>query len=71
MPTLTIVAQIHASSDQIEFVKSDLFKLIPVARAEARCVTYDLHQDTEDLRRLSPPAWQQRRARSPNSPSAA
>ena len=35
MPNLTIVAQILARPDQIEFVKPDLFRQIPATRAEA------------------------------------
>lgn len=42
---LTIVANIHAQSDKIELVKTELEKLIPVTRAERGCVQYDLHQD--------------------------
>jgi len=47
MSKLTIVAHITARPDKIEFVKSELMKLIDVTRSEAGCVQYDLHQDNE------------------------
>ena len=45
---LTIIADIHAEPDQIERVRAELEKLIPVTRAEKGCIQYDLHQDNED-----------------------
>ncbi|WNJ19352.1 putative quinol monooxygenase [Pontibacter sp. G13] len=48
MANLTIVAHIRARKDQIDFVKSELEKLIPITRAEPGCINYDLHQDNED-----------------------
>ncbi len=48
MPKLTILANIHAKPDQIETVKAELLKLIPITRAEEGCVQYDLHQDNEN-----------------------
>lgn len=45
MPNLTIVANIKAKPDHLELVKSELLKLIPITRAEAGCLRYDLHQD--------------------------
>ena len=45
---LTIVADIHADPDQIDLVKAELEQLIPVTRAEAGCLQYDLHQNHED-----------------------
>ncbi|GAB5387452.1 MAG: putative quinol monooxygenase [Alphaproteobacteria bacterium] len=48
MPRLTIVANIHAQPDQIELVKSELLKLVPVTRKEDGCINYDLHQDNDD-----------------------
>ncbi|MCA9087889.1 MAG: antibiotic biosynthesis monooxygenase [Planctomycetaceae bacterium] len=45
MANLTIVASITAKADQVEFVKSELFKLVEKTRAEEGCVQYDLHQD--------------------------
>lgn len=45
MPKLTIVASITASADKIALVKAELEKLVPITRAEAGCIQYDLHQD--------------------------
>ena len=49
---LTIVASIHANPDQVELVKAELEKLIPITRAEEGCIQYDLHQDDEDPARF-------------------
>ena len=48
MSKLTIVANIHANPDQIDLVKAELEKLIPITRAEQGCVQYDLHRDNEN-----------------------
>ena len=48
MSKLTIVAHITANPDKVEFVKSELEKLIDLTRAEAGCLQYDLHQDNEN-----------------------
>lgn len=48
MPTITIVADIRANSDQVEFVRAELQKLVPITRAEEGCIQYDLHQDNDD-----------------------
>lgn len=48
MPKLTIIARIKAEPDRIALVKTELGKLIPITRAEAGCLQYDLHQDNED-----------------------
>ncbi|MEM7167053.1 MAG: putative quinol monooxygenase [Planctomycetota bacterium] len=48
MSKLTIVANIRANTDRVELVKAELEKLIPITRAEAGCLQYDLHQDHED-----------------------
>ncbi len=48
MTTLTIVANILAREEKRELVKSELIKLIEPTRAEAGCINYDLHQDTEN-----------------------
>ncbi|MEM9224059.1 MAG: putative quinol monooxygenase [Pseudomonadota bacterium] len=48
MPSLTIVANIHAKADKIELVKNELLKLIATTRAEDGCIQYDLHQDNDD-----------------------
>ncbi|NQZ91529.1 MAG: antibiotic biosynthesis monooxygenase [Moritella sp.] len=46
--TLTIVANIEAKADKIEFVKTELLKLIEPTRLEAGCIQYDLHQDNNN-----------------------
>ena len=48
MSKLTIVANIHAHPDKIDLVKAELQELIPITRAEAGCIQYDLHQDNEN-----------------------
>ncbi|ACJ27901.1 Antibiotic biosynthesis monooxygenase [Shewanella piezotolerans WP3] len=48
MTKLTVVANIIANKDSIDFVKAELIKLIEVTRAEAGCISYDLHQDNEN-----------------------
>ncbi len=48
MAKLTIVANIKAKSGKIDRVKAELEKLIPITRAEAGCINYDLHQDNEN-----------------------
>lgn len=48
MPTLTIVAHIHANSEQVALVKAELEKLVPVTRTEEGCIQYDLHQDKDN-----------------------
>lgn len=48
MPKLTIVANIYANPDQIELVKAELEKLVPITRAETGCIQYDLHRDNEN-----------------------
>ena len=45
MSILTIVANIHANPDQIDLVKGELEKLLPITRREAGCIQYDLHSD--------------------------
>ena len=45
---LTIVARILAKEEKRDLVKSELLKLIPITRAEAGCINYDLHQDNEN-----------------------
>ena len=48
MTKLTIVANIKANPDQIALVKAELEKLLPITRAEAGCINYDLHQDNDN-----------------------
>ena len=45
MTQLTIIANIHANPGQTELVQAELEKLIPITRAEAGCIQYDLHRD--------------------------
>ncbi|MFT7684441.1 MAG: quinol monooxygenase YgiN [Moritella dasanensis] len=45
---LTLVANIEAQADKIEFVKAELLKLIAPTRLEAGCIQYDLHQDNSN-----------------------
>ena len=52
MSKLTIIAHITAKPDQVELVKRELLKLIPITRAEAGCINYDLHQDRENPARF-------------------
>ncbi len=48
MTVLTIVANVVAKADKIEFVKAELLKLIELTRAEPGCINYNLHQDNEN-----------------------
>lgn len=48
MPKLTIVANIHAKPDQVDLVRAELEKLVPITRVEKGCIQYDLHQDNEN-----------------------
>lgn len=45
---LTIVARIEVEKDHVDFVKSELKKLIEPTLAEEGCIQYDLHQDHEE-----------------------
>jgi len=45
---LTIVAQLEVKSEQLEFVKNELFKLVSATRLEEGCVVYDLNQDLKN-----------------------
>jgi len=47
MSKLTIVANIYAQRGQIDLVKTELEKLVPITRREAGCIQYDLHQDND------------------------
>ncbi len=48
MTKLTIVANIHANPDQIDLVKAELEKLVPITRAEKGCIHYELHRDNDN-----------------------
>ena len=45
---LTILAQITAAPGKADLVRAELEKLIPITRAEAGCIQYDLHVDSEN-----------------------
>ena len=45
---LAIVSNSHAEADQIDLVRAELEKLIPITRAEEGCIQYDLHQDNDN-----------------------
>lgn len=42
---LTIIARIEAKKYKIDFVRSELLKLVEPTRRENGCLQYDLHQD--------------------------
>ena len=48
MPNLTIVANIVVKEDKVDFVKSELLKLVEKTLAEDGCINYDLHQDNNN-----------------------
>ena len=45
---LTILAQIAAEPGKEALVRAELEKLVPITRAEAGCIQYDLHVDNEN-----------------------
>lgn len=45
---LTILARITAAPGKGDLVRAELEKLIPITRAEAGCLQYDLHVDNTD-----------------------
>ncbi len=48
MTKLTITGNILVKDGHRDAVKAELEKLIPITRAEAGCIQYDLHQDNEN-----------------------
>ncbi|MEM9477838.1 MAG: putative quinol monooxygenase [Pseudomonadota bacterium] len=48
MAKLTITGNILVKDGHVDAVKAELEKLIPITRAEAGCIQYDLHQDNEN-----------------------
>lgn len=42
---LIIVARILVKSEELEKVKPEILKLIPITKTEKGCIKYDLHQD--------------------------
>ncbi|MDE0589450.1 putative quinol monooxygenase [Halocynthiibacter sp. C4] len=45
---LTIIAHIHANTDAVDQVKSELQKMVAPTLAEKGCIAYDLHQNNDD-----------------------
>jgi len=45
---LTILAQITAAPGKEDLVRTELEKLVPITRAEAGCIQYDLHAGNEN-----------------------
>lgn len=43
-----LIVKFEVKEDKIEFVKSELIKLLEPTRKEIGCIQYDLHQDVED-----------------------
>ena len=48
MSKLTIIATVVCKEEKIEFVKSEMIKLIDKTRSEEGCINYDLHQDNSN-----------------------
>ena len=45
---LPIIVKFEVKKDKIEFVKSELIKILEPTRKEQGCIKYDLHQDLND-----------------------
>lgn len=45
---LSMIVKFEVKKDKIQFVKSELLKLLEPTRKENGCVFYELHQDLED-----------------------
>jgi quinol monooxygenase YgiN len=45
---LTVIARVRAKAEALDTVKQECLTLVPVSRAEAGCLNYDLHQSLED-----------------------
>jgi len=45
---LTIVANIEAKKNKIDFIKEELLKLIAATKAEEGCIEYRLQQDNQN-----------------------
>jgi len=50
MSIVTVVAKLVAKDNAVEFVKSELLKMIEPTRQEPGCLEYRLHQDNADPR---------------------
>lgn len=44
---LTIIACIESKPEKIDFIKTEVLRLIEPTRKENGCIQYDLHQDNE------------------------
>ncbi|MFI3291134.1 MAG: putative quinol monooxygenase [Opitutales bacterium] len=45
---LVVCAKVLAKAEKLDLVKTELLKLIEPTRAEAGCISYELHQDNEN-----------------------
>ena len=45
---LTVIANIIAKEDKVDFVKSELLKLVELTRKEQGCIQYIAHQEPEN-----------------------
>ena len=45
---LPIIVKFEVKQEKIEFVKSELIKILEPTRVEEGCLQYDLHQDADD-----------------------
>lgn len=52
MPHLTIVVDVRAKPDQVEPLKAELRRVVPLIRQENGCIDYYLHQDNSDPTRF-------------------
>ncbi|ABP56667.1 putative quinol monooxygenase [Salinispora tropica] len=52
MPFLTIVVHVRAKPDQVEPLKAELKRVVPIIRQDEGCVSYHLHQDNSDPTRF-------------------
>ncbi len=48
MSNLIIIARVVAKEDSVQSVKSELLKLVAVAREEDGCIKYSMHQDNDN-----------------------
>ncbi|EAT59963.1 MULTISPECIES: putative quinol monooxygenase [Chlorobium] len=48
MSNLTLVAKVVAKNESVELVKSELLKLVALAREEEGCIKYFCHEDNSD-----------------------
>lgn len=48
MSKVTVVARIEAKDNKVEFIKSELLKLIEPTKKDKGYIQYDLHQDNDN-----------------------